>query len=127
LQIHIERAIEELDKGRVVILGGGSANAFFTTDTSAVLRALQTSCEVVLKGTRVKGVYSKDPEKFSDAVFFPELTYTEVISHNLHVMDSTSFTLCQENNLPIIVFNFDVPGNLQKILSGKKTGTLIRN
>ncbi|MFP4459223.1 MAG: UMP kinase [Candidatus Zixiibacteriota bacterium] len=122
-----KRAIKSLEKGRIVILGGGSGNAFFTTDTAAALRALQIKADVLIKGTRVNGVYSDDPEKNTEAEFFDEMSYQDVLDRKIEVMDSTSFTLCEENNMPIVVFNFEKKDNLKKLLSGQSTGTLIHN
>lgn len=121
-----ERAIRSLEKGRIVILGGGSGNAFFTTDTAAALRALQIKSDALIKGTRVDGVFSDDPEKNPNAEFFSQMTYKEVIDRKIKVMDSTCFTLCEENNMPIVVFNFETKGNLKRLLSGQKIGTLIK-
>lgn len=119
------RAIRHLEKGRIVIFGAGIGNPYFTTDSTASLRAIEVQAEVVLKGTRVDGVYSKDPEKFPDAIRYEKLTFQEAYAKNLNIMDMTAFTLCMENNLPIIVFDINKKGNLLKIAKGKKTGTLI--
>ena len=119
------RAIRHLEKGRIVIFGAGIGNPYFTTDSTASLRAIEVQADVVLKGTRVDGVYSKDPEKFPDAVRYEKLTFQEAYAKNLNIMDMTAFTLCMENNLPIIVFDMNKRGNLLKIARGKKTGTLI--
>lgn len=119
------RAIRHLEKGRIVIFGAGIGNPYFTTDSTASLRAIEVQAEVVLKGTRVDGVYSKDPEKFSDAVRFEKLSFQEAYEKNLNIMDMTAFTLCMENNLPIIVFDMNQKGNLLKIAKGEETGTLI--
>lgn len=119
------RAIRHLEKGRIVIFGAGIGNPYFTTDSTASLRAIEVQADVVLKGTRVDGVYSKDPEKFPDAVRYEKLSFQEAYSKNLNIMDMTAFTLCMENNLPIIVFDINKKGNLLKIAKGKKTGTLI--
>ena len=120
------RAIRHLEKGRVVIFGAGTGNPFFTTDTAASLRAIEIEADVLLKGTRVDGIYSSDPEKDSSATKFTQLTFAEAYQKNLKVMDMTAFTLCQENKLPIIVFDINKPGNLLRILNGEKLGTLVK-
>lgn len=120
------RAIRHLEKGRVVLFGGGTGNPYFTTDTAAVLRAIETEAEVILKGTRVDGVYDSDPEKNLNAVRYDNLTYRDVITKNLRVMDQTAITLCSENKLPIIVFNIGEKGNLMKLISGQDIGTLVK-
>lgn len=120
------RAIRHLEKGRIVIFGAGIGNPYFTTDSTASLRAIEVQADVVLKGTRVDGVYDKDPEKFTDAVRFNELTFQEAYERNLNIMDMTAFTLCMENKLPIIVFDMNKKGNLLKVAEGEKAGTLIR-
>lgn len=120
------RAIRHLEKGRVVILGGGTGNPYFSTDTAAVLRALEIHAEAVLKATNVDGVYDKDPNKFSDAVKFDQIDYMEAIQRELGVMDLTAFTLCSENNLPIVVFDITTPGNIKRAALGEPVGTLIR-
>jgi len=119
------RAIRHLEKGRIVIFGAGIGNPYFTTDSTASLRAIEVEAEVVLKGTRVDGVYSSDPEKNPDAERFSSITFQEVYEKGLNVMDKTAFTLCQENNLPIIVFDMNKPGNLHQIVNGSNVGTLI--
>lgn len=119
------RAIRHLEKGRIVIFGAGIGNPYFTTDSTASLRAIETQCNVVLKGTRVDGVYSADPEKFPDATRFANLSFQEAYEKNLNIMDMTAFTLCMENKLPIIVFDMNKKGNLLKIVNGDKAGTLI--
>lgn len=119
------RAIRHLEKNRVVIFGAGTGNPFFTTDTAASLRAIEIEADVILKGTRVDGVYSADPEKDVNAVRYESVTFNEVFSKNLSIMDMTAFTLCRENNLPIIVFDMNKPGNLARILSGESLGTLV--
>ena len=119
------RAIRHLEKGRIVIFGAGTGNPFFTTDTAASLRAIEIDADVVLKGTRVDGVYSADPEKDANAQKFDEISFADVLSNRLRVMDMTAFTLCQENKLPIIVFNINDAGNLKKIVSGDPVGTLV--
>jgi uridylate kinase len=119
------RAIRHLEKGRVVILGAGTGNPYFTTDTAASLRAVEIEADVILKGTRVDGIYSADPEKDATATRFDKLSFTEAISRNLKVMDMTAFTLCQENNLPIIVFDMNKAGNLIEVVKGVEVGTLV--
>ncbi|HEY5692809.1 MAG TPA: UMP kinase [Cyclobacteriaceae bacterium] len=119
------RAIRHLEKGRIVIFGAGIGNPYFTTDSTASLRAIEVQAEVVLKGTRVDGVYSKDPEKFDDAVRYEKLSFQQAYEKNLNIMDMTAFTLCMENKLPIIVFDMNKKGNLLKIAKGEETGTLI--
>jgi uridylate kinase len=121
------KAVRHLEKKRVVIFGGGTGNPFFTTDSAAVLRAIEVSADVIIKGTRVDGVYDSDPEKNEKAVKFDFISFSDVIGKNLKVMDSTAFTLSQENNLPIVVFNMNKPGNLLKVIKGDKIGTLIKN
>src|SRR5580765_2862391 len=119
------RAIRHLEKGRVVIFGAGTGNPFFTTDTAASLRAVEIGADVILKGTRVDGIYTADPEKDPTATKFQSITYAEAYKRNLNVMDMTAFTLCQENNLPIIVFDANTPGNLLRILLGENIGTMV--
>lgn len=119
------KAIRHLEKGRVVIFGAGTGNPYFTTDTAGALRAIEIQAEVILKGTRVDGVYTADPEKDSTATQYKNISFTDVISKNLRVMDMTAFTLCQENNLPIIIFNMNKPGNLLKAVIEKNIGTLV--
>jgi uridylate kinase len=119
------RAIRHLEKGRIVIFGAGMGNPYFTTDSTASLRAVELQADVVLKGTRVDGVYTKDPEKFPDAVRYNKLSFQEAYEKNLNIMDMTAFTLCMENNLPIIVFDMNKKGNLLKIVKGEDAGTLI--
>lgn len=119
------RAIRHLEKGRVVIFGAGIGNPYFTTDSTASLRAVEIQADVVLKGTRVDGVYDKDPEKHSDAIKFNTLTFQEAYEKSLNIMDMTAFTLCMENKLPIIVFDMNAEGNLMRIASGEPAGTLI--
>ncbi|MEJ6588652.1 MAG: UMP kinase [Crocinitomicaceae bacterium] len=121
------KAVRHLEKGRVVIFGAGTGNPFFTTDSAASLRAIEINADVILKGTRVDGIYTADPEKDKNATKYETITFDEVYKKGLNVMDLTAFTLCKENNLPIIVFNMDTPGNLEKVLSGKTIGTLVRN
>ena len=119
------RAIRHLEKGRIVIFAAGTGNPFFTTDTAASLRAIEIDAEVVLKGTRVDGVYTADPEKDANAVKFETISFADVLRNRLQVMDMTAFTLCQENDLPIIVFNINQPANLKRILLGEAVGTLV--
>ena len=119
------RATRHLEKGRVVIFGSGTGNPFFTTDSAAVLRAIEINAEVILKGTRVDGIYNKDPEKNKEATKFDSLSFDEVLKKGLKVMDTTAFTLSQENNLPIIVFDMNIKGNLSKIINGDKIGTRV--
>ncbi|MEM7039993.1 MAG: UMP kinase [Bacteroidota bacterium] len=119
------RAIRHLEKGRIVILGAGTGNPFFTTDTAAALRSIEIEADVVLKGTKVDGVYTADPELDPSALKFDEISFHDVLSKRLNVMDMTAFTLCQENKLPIIVFNINEPGNLKRIVSGETVGTLV--
>ncbi len=119
------RAIRHLEKGRVVIFGAGTGNPYFTTDTAGSLRAIEINAGVILKGTRVDGIYTSDPEKDKTAKRFDKLSFTDVISKGLKVMDMTAFTLCQENNLPIIVFDMNTPGNLLSVVTGKGVGTLV--
>ena len=121
------KAVRHLEKGRVVIFGAGTGNPFFTTDSAASLRAIEINADVILKGTRVEGIYTADPEKDKNATKYDHITFDSVYSKSLNVMDLTAFTLCKENNLPIIVFNMDKPGNLLKLLKGEKIGTLVSN
>lgn len=119
------RALRHLEKGRVVIFAAGTGNPFFTTDTAASLRAIEIGADVVLKGTRVDGVYTADPEKDPSAVKFDTVSFADVLKNRLNVMDMTAFTLCQENKLPIIVFNINEPENLKRIVMGETIGTLV--
>jgi uridylate kinase len=119
------RAIRHLEKGRVVIFGAGTGNPYFTTDTAGSLRAIEITADVILKGTRVDGIYTADPEKDKNAKKYSSITYQECISGNLKVMDMTAFTLCMENNLPIIVFDMNKPGNLKRVVTGDQVGTLV--
>jgi uridylate kinase len=119
------RAVRHLEKGRVVIFGGGTGNPYFTTDTAAVLRAIEIGADVILKGTRVDGIYTSDPEKNKDAIKFDTITFKDVLSKGLKIMDTTAFTLSQENNLPIIIFDMNVEGNLEKVISGENIGTKV--
>lgn len=120
------RAVRHLEKGRVVIFGAGTGNPYFTTDTAASLRAVEIHADVILKGTRVDGIYDKDPEKHSDAVRYQTLQYSEALIGNLQVMDMTAFALCQENRLPIIVFDMNRSGNLLRVIEGEEIGTLVQ-
>ena len=120
------KAARHLEKGRVVIFAAGTGNPFFTTDTAAALRAMEISADVILKATKVDGIYDKDPMKHKDAVMFKELTYLDVLQKGIKVMDSTAITLCMENNLPIITFNMNKAGNLKKVVSGETVGTIVR-
>lgn len=119
------RAVRHMEKGRVVIFGAGTGNPYFTTDSAASLRAIEINADVVLKGTRVDGIYSADPEKDPTATKFSKITFDEVYQKGLNVMDMTAFTLCQENKLPIIVFDMDTPGTLKRVLEGEEVGTLV--
>jgi uridylate kinase len=118
-------AMRHLEKGRVVIFGAGTGNPFFTTDTTAALRASEIGADVIFKATKVDGVYDKDPNKFTDAVRYETVTYNEALSRNLKVMDGTAFTLCQDNGIPIVVFDMTVPGNIQRALTGEDVGTVV--
>jgi uridylate kinase len=120
------RAIRHLEKGRVVIFGAGTGNPYFTTDTAGSLRAIEINADVILKGTRVDGIYSEDPEKNPNATKYTQLSFQEVISKELKVMDMTAFTLCQENKLPIIVFDMNQAGNLLDVVTGKAIGTIVQ-
>jgi len=120
------RAIRHIEKGRVVIFAAGTGNPYFTTDTTAALRALETNADCIMKATKVDGVYDSDPRMNPEARRFEELTYIEVLNRGLQVMDSTAISLCMDNNLPIIVFNMQVEGNIQRALSGQRVGTIVR-
>ncbi|GAA4317664.1 UMP kinase [Compostibacter hankyongensis] len=120
------RAIRHLEKGRIVIFGAGTGNPYFTTDTAASLRAIEIEADVILKGTRVDGIYTADPEKDKTARRYNVISFDEVYRNNLNVMDMTAFTLCHENKLPIIVFDMNQPGNLLKVVSGEEVGTLVK-
>ena len=120
------RAVRHLEKGRIVIFGAGTGNPYFTTDTAASLRAVEINADVVMKGTRVDGIYTADPLKDANATRYDEITFDEVYKKNLNVMDMTAFTLCQENNLPIIVFDMNKPGNLMRLVDGEPIGTLVK-
>ena len=120
------RAIRHLEKGRIVIFAAGTSNPYFSTDTAATLRALEIKADVIAKATRVDGVYDKDPLKFPDAVKYEQITYLEVLSQGLGVMDATSIAMCRDNKLPILVFNLNTPGNIMRIAMGETVGTVIR-
>jgi uridylate kinase len=122
-----DRVVEAMNDNTVCILAGGTGNPFFTTDTASALRAVETGADVLLKGTRVDGVYTADPEKDPSAVKFDKVSFEEVISKRLKIMDSTAFTMCRDNNMPIIVFDMNKPGNLLSVVKGDKTGTLVSN
>ncbi len=122
----IRRAIRHLEKKRIVIFAAGTGEPYFTTDTAAALRAVEINADLILKGTRVDGIYDSDPEKNKGAKFYNRLTYNEVIKKNLRVMDLTAITLCKENNLPIVVFNMNIENNLKKIVQGYKIGTIVQ-
>jgi len=119
------RAIRHLEKGRLVIFAAGTANPFFTTDTAASLRAMEIGAEIVMKATKVDGIYDKDPQKHKDARMFRRLSYLDVLNRNLAVMDSTAISLCRDNNLPILVFNMTRPGNIRRVILGEPLGTLV--
>lgn len=119
------RAVRHLEKDRIVIFGAGTGNPYFTTDTAAALRAVEIEADVIIKGTRVDGVYDSDPEKNPKALKFPEISYLDVLRKNLNVMDMTAITLCRENKLPILVFNMNKPGNLKRLMSGEDVGTKV--
>ncbi len=121
------KAMRHLEKGRVVIFGGGTGNPYFTTDSAAVLRAIEIEADVILKGTRVDGIYNADPEKDKNAIKFNSITFEDVLKKGLKVMDTTAFTLSQENHLPIIVFDMNTKGNLLKLIKGEKIGTKVDN
>jgi uridylate kinase len=121
------KAVRHLEKGRVVIFGAGTGNPFFTTDSAASLRAIEINADVILKGTRVDGIYTSDPLKDSNAKKYDTISFDEIYQKELQVMDMTAFTLCKENNLPIIVFDMDTPGNLKKLLAGDRVGTIVKN
>ena len=120
-----EKATAALDEGEVIIIAGGTGNPYFTTDTASALRAVEIGAEIMLKGTRVDGVYSADPEKDPNAEKYEKISYDEIYSKNLRIMDLTATTLCRENNLPVLVFNMDKKGNLEKVIAGENIGTLV--
>jgi uridylate kinase len=119
------KAVEALTNGEVVIIAAGTSNPFFTTDTASALRAVETEANVMLKGTRVDGIYDSDPEKNPQAIKFDKISYDEIYTRGLKIMDLTATTLCKENNMPIVVFDMDTPGNLRKVLTGESIGTLV--
>jgi len=119
------RAVRHLEKGRIVVMAAGTGNPYFTTDTAAVLRAIEIGADVVLKGTKVDGVYSGDPKKQANATFFPRIGYMDILNQDLKVMDATAISLCRDNRLPLIVFNVGVRGNLVKIANGESVGTVV--
>ncbi|MEE8336182.1 MAG: UMP kinase [Candidatus Neomarinimicrobiota bacterium] len=121
------RALRHLDKNRVTIIAGGTGNPYFTTDTAAALRATELKAEILLKGTKVDGIYDKDPMKHPEAVKYDKITYTEAITKNLRIMDLTAITLCKENNLPIKVFNINIPGELTRVIFGEPVGTILKD
>jgi uridylate kinase len=121
----LRRAIRHLEKDRVVVLAGGTGNPYFSTDTAAALRAMEIKAEVILKATKVDGVYDADPKKFPEAKKFAEISYLDVLARELAVMDTTAISLCMNNHLPIIVFNLNVPGNLKRVIMGEKVGSLV--
>ncbi|MBA4250577.1 MAG: UMP kinase [Chlorobiaceae bacterium] len=120
------RAIRHLEKNRVVIFGAGTGHPYFSTDTAATLRAVEINADVIIKGTRVDGIFDSDPEKNSKALKFESIGFRDILNQNLRVMDMTAISLCQENNLPLIVFNMDIPGNLKSLVSGEKIGTIVK-
>jgi uridylate kinase len=120
------RAVRHMEKGRVVIFAGGTGNPYFTTDTAASLRAIEIKADVIIKATKVDGVYDKDPVKHPDAVMFDKISYTDVLARNLKVMDATAISLCRENRLPIIVFNLNKSGNIRRVICGQSVGTIVR-
>lgn len=120
------RALRHLEKGRVVIFAGGTSNPYFSTDTAATLRALEIRAEILAKGTRVDGVYDKDPLRHPDAVLYREISYSEVLSRALGVMDAAAVAMCRENQLPVVVFNLNVPGNIRRVVEGEPAGTIIK-
>jgi uridylate kinase len=120
-----DKVVDELKKGTICIIAGGTGNPFFTTDTASALRAVEIGADVLLKGTRVDGVYTADPEKDPSATRFETISFNDVIARRLKVMDSTAFTMCRDNDMPIVVFDMNTPGNLMKVVSGIRTGTLI--
>lgn len=121
------RALDYLEKGYVVIIGGGTSNSYFTTDSASALRGIEIEADILLKGTRVDGIYTADPEKDPSAVKFDRITFDEVYSRGLRIMDLTAFTLCRENGLSIMVFDMDTPGNLEKVAAGEDIGTIVAN
>ncbi|MEN8116946.1 MAG: UMP kinase [Bacteroidota bacterium] len=122
-----EKAVQSLSEGEVVIISGGTGNPYFTTDTASALRGIEIEADIMLKGTRVDGIYTADPEKDANATKFDKISFDEIYNRNLRIMDLTATTLCKENNLPVLVFNMDKPGNLQKVMSGENIGTIVYN
>ena len=122
-----DKAVEALERGEVVIFSAGTGNPYFTTDTGASLRGIEIAADAMFKGTRVDGIYTADPEKVPDAVKFHDITFDEIYNRGLKVMDLTATTMCKENNLPIIVFNMDVVGNLKKVINGENISTVVHN
>ena len=122
-----DRAIRHLNKGRVVIFGCGTGSPFFSTDTASSLRAAEINADVLIKATKVDGIYDKDPKKHEDAIKYDEISYIEVLNKKLHVIDSTAISLCMEENIPLLVFNINKKGNLFKVITGKKIGTIVKN
>ena len=121
------RAIRHLEKGRIIILAGGTGNPYFTTDSGGALRALEIGADILAKGTKVNGVYDKDPQKFADAVKYDNISFDETLSKDLRVMDAAALSLCRENNLPVIVFNILEDGNIKKMVNGEEIGTIVKN
>jgi uridylate kinase len=119
------RAIRHLEKGRIVIFAAGTGNPYFSTDTTAALRAMEIKAEVILKATKVEGIYTADPVKFADAKMYGEISYMDVLTQGLGVMDSTAISLCKDNNVPIIVFNMNTKGNIRRVIEGEKIGSLV--
>ena len=122
-----DRAIRHLEKGRVVIFGCGTGSPFFSTDTASSLRAAEIKADILIKATKVDGIYDKDPKKYEDATQYEKITYIDVLNKKLNVMDSTAISLCMEENIPIQVFNINTPGNLEKVITGQKIGTIVYN
>src|SRR5438270_748445 len=120
------RAIRHLEKGRVVLFGAGTGNPYFSTDTAAALRAMEIKADVILKATRVEGIYDADPEKFADAKFMAQITYRDVLRQDLKVMDSTAISLCMDNGMPIVVFNMNQFGNIKRVVMGERVGSMVR-
>lgn len=127
LPMSAKAAIKELESGKIILISGGTGNPYFTTDSASALRALEIKANIILKGTRVDGVYTADPEKDPSATKYETLSYAEALSKDLRIMDLTAFTLCKDNNMPIYVFNMNEPGNLKKVLNGENPGTLVSN
>ena len=119
------RALRHMEKGRVVIFGGGTGNPYFSTDTAASLRAMEIKADVIMKATKVDGIYDADPKLVSDAIKFETITYLDVLKKGLRVMDATAISLCQENNLPIVIFNLGKHGNIKRVVQGEKVGSLV--